>query len=200
MNTALANVFLEAMLAQVRASFQQRRLREPNIVFVDLFLCFVKQYGRTMAKDCKANRQHMAADWHPPEGFDVLIIRLFTGAAFASSTGCKMNDVDIVDIGLCIIKRCGMYGEEYKAWIAREAIRPHIVKTFDTFKTFWAAKITLVNQTTIPAGLHGYGMAAVNDDDSIVSYGESIANFGAAYAATQESVKAQGTTITSMQG
>ena len=38
MNTALADVFLEAMLSQVRASFQQQCLREPNIVFVDLFL------------------------------------------------------------------------------------------------------------------------------------------------------------------
>ena len=46
MNTALANVFLEAMSSQVRASFQQRRLREPNIVFVDLFLWFVEQYGK----------------------------------------------------------------------------------------------------------------------------------------------------------
>ncbi len=40
----------------------------------------------------------------------------------------------------------------------------------------------------------------MNDDDSVVSYGKSIANFGAAYAATQESVKAQGMTIASMQG
>jgi hypothetical protein len=93
-----------------------------------------------------------------------------------------------------------MYAKEYKAWIAGEAIRPHIVKTFDTFKTFWAAKIMLVNQTAIPTGLHGYGMAAVNNDDSVVSYSKSIANFGAAYAATQELVKAQGTTIASMQG
>jgi hypothetical protein len=58
MNTALANVFLEAMLAQVHASFQQRRLRKPNIVFVDLFLWFVKQYGTTMAKDREANRPY----------------------------------------------------------------------------------------------------------------------------------------------
>ncbi len=111
-----------------------------------------------------------------------------------------MNNVDIVDIGLCIIKRCGMYGKEYKAWIACEAIRPRIIETVDTFKTFWAAKITLVNQTAIPASMHGYGMAAVNDDNSVTSYGESITNFGAAYATTQEAVKSQGTTITSMQG
>jgi hypothetical protein len=199
MNTALADVFLKAMLVQVRA-FQQRRLREPNIVFVDIFLWFVKQYSTTTAEDCKANQQHMAANWHPPKGFDALILRLFTGAAFASSAGCKMNDLDIVDIGLRIIKQCGMYGEEYKAWIARKVICPHIVEMFDTFKMFWAAKNMLVNQTVIPTGLHGYGMAAMNDDDSIVSYGESIVNFGAAYAATQELVKAQGTTIALVQG
>jgi hypothetical protein len=200
MNTALANVFLKAMSAQVHASFQQCLLRKPNIVFVDLFLWFVKQYGTTTAEDCKANQQHMAANWHPTKGFDALILHLFTGAAFASSARFKMNDVDIVDIGLCIIKQCGMYGKEYKAWITCEAIHPHIVKTFDTFKTFWAAKIMLVNQTAIPASLLGYGMAAVNDDNSIISYSKLIANFGAAYAATQESVKAQGTTIALMQG
>jgi hypothetical protein len=42
-------------------------------------------------------------------------------------------------------------------------------------------------------------MAAVNDDDTVALYSESIANFGAAYAATQESVKTQGTTIALMQ-
>ena len=45
MNTALANVFLEAMSSQVHASFQQCRLHKPNIVFVDLFLWFVEQYS-----------------------------------------------------------------------------------------------------------------------------------------------------------
>jgi hypothetical protein len=54
MNTALADIFLEAMSSQVHPSFQQRRLCKPNIVFVDLFLWFVNQYGKTMAKDCEA--------------------------------------------------------------------------------------------------------------------------------------------------
>jgi hypothetical protein len=145
----------------------------------------------------------MATDWHPADGFDTLVLRLFTGAAYASSAGYKMNDIDIVDIGLLLIKRCGMYAEEYKAWIAREAIRPQLVETFYTFKTFWADKITLVNQTAIPVGLHCYGMNAIsvinNDDASVISYGESLANFYAAYAAMQESVKMQGTTITALQ-
>jgi hypothetical protein len=200
MNTALANVFLEAMSSQVRASFQQQHLCKPNIVFVDLFLWFVNQYGKTTAKDCKANRQCMAADWHHTDGFDALILRLFTGAAHASSAGFRMNGVNIIDIGLRIIKQCGMYGKEYKAWIACKTIRPRIVETVDMFKTVWAAKTTLVNQTAIPTSMHGYRMAAVNNNDSIVLYRELIANFGAAYSATQESVKSQATTIVLMQG
>jgi hypothetical protein len=46
----------------------------------------------------------MAATWHPTDGFGALILHLFTGAAYASSAGFKINDVNIVDIGLCIIK------------------------------------------------------------------------------------------------
>jgi hypothetical protein len=38
-------------------------------------------------------------------------------------------------------------------------------------------------------------MAAMDDDASITSYSESLANFGAAYAATQESMKTQATTM-----
>jgi hypothetical protein len=56
MNSALADVFLEAMSSQVHASSQQRHLCEPNIIFVNLFLWFVNQYGKMTAEDCKANR------------------------------------------------------------------------------------------------------------------------------------------------
>jgi hypothetical protein len=69
----------------------------------------------------------------------------------------------------------------------------------DTFKMYWTTKITLVNQTAVSASLHGYGMMAANNNNSVVSYGESLANFGAAYTTTQESVKTQGTMIASMQ-
>ena len=110
-----------------------------------------------------------------------------------------MVDCNIVDIGICIIKECGLFAEEYKSWIAQATATPHVIEMLDTFKTFWADKITLVNQMAIPASSHGYGMAAVNNNDTVASYSESIANFGAAYAATQESVKTQGMTIASMQ-
>jgi hypothetical protein len=74
----------------------------------------------------------------------------------------------------------------------------HPSKNQRNFKAFWAAKITLVNQTTIPTSQYRYGMTATNNDNSVISYGNTISNFGAAYAATQESVKSQGMTIAVM--
>jgi hypothetical protein len=199
MNAALMDVFLGAVLVGVRAAFQQRHFCEPNNVFVDMIEWFAQHYGTTTAEDRDANCQRMAADWHPGDGFDALTLGLFTGAAYANATGYLIVNRDIVNIGIRVIKRCGLYAEEYKSWIARATATPHITETLDTFKTIWADKITLVNQTTIPASSHGYGMVAVNNEDTVASYGESIANFGAAYAATQESVKTQGTTIVALQ-
>jgi hypothetical protein len=43
-------------------------------------------------------------------------------------------------------------------------------------------------------------MAAMNKDVLLASYSESLANFDAAYAATQKSIKTQATSLASMQG
>ena len=113
MNTALANIFLNALSSQVRASFLQQR--KPDIVFINMFVWFVNRYGKTMLEDRKANHQQTAANWHPANGFDTLVLCLFTGAVFAGCTNFTMANRDIVNIGLHVIKWCGMYAKEYKA-------------------------------------------------------------------------------------
>jgi hypothetical protein len=70
----------------------------------------------------------------------------------------------------------------------------------DSFKEYWANVIALVNQTAILASQHGYGMAAMDNNALHASHSKSPANFGAAYAATQESIKTQATSLASMQG
>ena len=65
-----------------------------------------------------------------------------------------MDDRDVIDMGLRVIKRCGMYSEEYKNWITRKNKTPPNVETIDSFKEYWAAAITLVNQTAILAANH----------------------------------------------
>jgi hypothetical protein len=137
----------------------------------------------------------MAADWQPTNGFEQLITRLFLGASYASAARYPMEERNIIDIGLPVIKCCGMYAKEYKAWIGIEN-----KQTLDSFKGFWSNAITLVNQMSVPASQHGYGMAAMdNDGGSIALYSKSLANFGTAYAATQESVKSQADSISTIQ-
>jgi hypothetical protein len=83
-----------------------------------MFDWFIMKYGRTTTEDCKENWQRMATTWHPSKGFEPLATRLFIGASYASATRYPMDDRDVIDISLNIIKRCGMYAKEYKNWIS----------------------------------------------------------------------------------
>ena len=54
-----------------------------------------------------------------------------------------MDDRYVIDIGQRVIKRCGMYSEEYKNLIARENKSPPVIETIDSFKEYWADAIAL---------------------------------------------------------
>jgi hypothetical protein len=94
---------------------------------------------------------------------------LFIGASYASAARYPMDDRDVIDIGLRVIKHCGLYAKEYKNWILRENAVPLIVKTIDSFKEYWANTIALVNQTAVLALQHGYRMTAIDDDASVAT-------------------------------
>jgi hypothetical protein len=142
-------------------------MKDPNTVFLYMFDWFIEWYGKTTSEDREANQQRMATDWHPSEGFEPLATRLFIGASYTSAARYPMRDCDVIDIGLRVIKRCGMYSEEYKNWIAWEHVSPPIDETIDSFKEYWSGVIALVNQTAAPASQHGYGMAAVDNNASV---------------------------------
>jgi hypothetical protein len=95
-----------------------------------------------------------------------------------------MDDRDVINIGLRVIKRCGMYAKEYKNWTLRKNAVPPIVKTIDSFKEYWANTIALINQTTVSALQHGCGMTAVDNNALVALYSDSLTNFSAAYATT----------------
>ncbi len=84
-----------------------------------------------------------------------------------------------------------MYAKEYKKWILRENAVPPIYEMINSFKEYWANAIAVVNQTAVLASQHGYGMTPVDDNTLVASYGDSLTNFGAAYTATQETMKSQ---------
>jgi hypothetical protein len=140
----------------------------------------------------------MAADWHPSKGFKPLATHLLIGVLYARAARYLIKDRNIIDTGLCIIKRCGIYSEEYKNWIARENESPPIVESIEFFKEYWADLIVPVNQTAIPATKLGSGMATVDNNTLLMSYGKLLANFSTLYAATQESIKNQATSMAEM--
>ncbi len=73
------------------------------------------------------------------------------------------------------------------------------IATIDFFNDYWAEVIALGNQMAVPASQHGYGMTSLDDNALVTSYGDSLANFGATYAATQETMKSQADTLVAMQ-
>jgi hypothetical protein len=204
MNAALLDVFLANLPKSICDGYNPICMGLPNTVFLHMFQWFIKKYGVTTAEEREENWQRMAYDWQPANGVEQLVTRLFLSTSYPSAARYLMEERNIIDIGLRVIKRCGMYTEKYKAWIGMEnagqLASPRVKQTLDSFKGFWSNAITLVNQMSILASQHGYGMAAIdNDGGSIALYGESMANFGAAYAATQETVKSQTDSLAAIQ-
>ncbi len=87
----------------------------------------------------------MAADWQPTGSFEQLVTRLFLGASYASAARHPMEEHDIIDISLRVIKCCGMYTKEYKAWISMEnagqLVPPHVKQTLDSFNSLSAKSV-----------------------------------------------------------
>jgi hypothetical protein len=59
---------------------------------------------------------------------------------YTSTARYPIEERDIINIGLRMIKRCGMYAKEYKAWIgienAGQLANPRVKQTLDSFKGF----------------------------------------------------------------
>ena len=181
-------------------TYKPIRMKDPNTVFLYMFNWFIDKYGETTIEYREANWQQMAAKWHPAKGFEPLTTCLFIGASYASAAQYPMQDCNVIDIGLRVIKRCGMYSGEYKNWIARENESPPTAETINSFKKYWSGAIVLINQMVAPASQHDYGMAAVDNNTLIVLYTKMMLNFGAVYVATQDSMKSQAASLAAMQG
>jgi hypothetical protein len=194
MNAALSNVFLANLPKVIRETSKPICMKQPNTVFLHMFDWFITKYVRTTTEDREANWQRMAATWYPSKGFEQLATHLFIGASYA-----PLDDHDVIDIGLRIIKRCGGYPKEYKNWILpKNAVLP-IIETIKFFKECLANGIAQVNQTAIPALQHGYSMTPLDCEALVALYGDLLANFCAAYAATQETMKSQANHLVTMQ-
>jgi hypothetical protein len=121
MNSALINAFRDLVLVNFKQSYEKIWMENPNSVFCEMFAWFVAKYSRTSADVREANCTAMALEWHPSQGFKLLVPCLFKVATFANlakhpvPSEDPIPDSDIVDIRICIIHQSGLFVEEYKA-------------------------------------------------------------------------------------
>ena len=141
----------------------------------------------------------MALDWHPSQGFELLVARLFCGATFANLAKYPIPDDDIVDIGIRVLHRTGLFAKEYKAWITLGDDATNSM-SFAAFRAFWETAVNIAAFTATPASQHGYGMAAAKDNALTTLLTDAVNNFGIVYAATQESLRSSNASISAMQG
>ena len=187
-NTALINAFLDFIPVVFKQSYEQIRMENPNSEFCEMFSWFVTKYGRTSAEDRATNRSSMALEWHPSQGFELLFMHLFCGATFANLTKYPIPDADIVDIGIHVLYRTGHFAKEYKTWITRGKNATNSMN-FAAFHSFWETAVNIAAFTATPASQYGYGMVAAKDNASTALLTNAVNNFGAAYAATKESMR-----------
>jgi hypothetical protein len=109
MDAALSDVFLANLPKVICETYKPIRMKHPNTVFFFMFDWFITKYRHTTTKDCKENWQRMAATWPPSKGFEPLAMHLFIGASYASAARYPMEDCDIINIGLRIIKHAKKY-------------------------------------------------------------------------------------------
>ena len=107
MNAALSDVFLANLSKAMHKTYKPIYMKQPNTVFLHMFDWFIMKYGKTTTKDREENRQQMAADWHPANGFEPLAMRLFIGASYASAARYPIDNGDVIDIGLRVSNDAG---------------------------------------------------------------------------------------------
>ncbi len=199
MKSAIIDAFLNFVPVAFKQSYEQIHMENPNSVFCKMFAWFMAKFGCTSADDLKANRTAMALEWHPSQGFELLVTHLFRGATFANLAKHPIPNNDIVDIGIHVIHRTGLFVEEYKAWITH-GNSPTNDMDFAAFRSFWKTDVNIASFTATPALQHSYGMNAIEDHPSAAYLTNAVSNFGAAYAATQESLCNNNASINAMQG
>ena len=168
MNTALIDAFLDLIPVAFKQSYEQIRMENPNSVFREMFTGFVTKYGCTSAEDHASNPNAIALEWHPSQGFELLVARLFRGATFANLAKYPIPDADIIDIGIRVLHCTGLFAAEYKSWITCGDDATNSMN-FAAFHAFWETAVNIAAFTATPASQHGYGMAATKDNESMAT-------------------------------
>jgi hypothetical protein len=72
MNSTLSDAFLVSIPKAIGKTYKLIHMKQPNTVFLHMFIWSFTKYGQTTTEDHKANRKRVVATWHPFDGFEPL--------------------------------------------------------------------------------------------------------------------------------
>ena len=153
MNKLLTKEFLSLVPQLHTKEFKAARLGNPNLSFRDVFQQFLTLYGESDENDRKANKDRMEVNWHPNDGIQTLISQIADGIQYAHFAGQAIHDAEAIDIGICIIMRCGLFMHNYELWQQEHD------KSWLNVKLFKKEQAKLKKKTVRARSL-GYGMNA----------------------------------------
>jgi hypothetical protein len=84
MNSALIDAFLKLAPVAFKQSYKQIQMENPKSIFCEMFAWFVAKCSHTSADNRKANHTVLSLEWHPSQGFKLLVVHLIWGATFAN--------------------------------------------------------------------------------------------------------------------
>jgi hypothetical protein len=124
-------------------------------------------------------------------------MHLFIGFSYTSAAHYPMDDRDIIDTGLCQALWNVCQGVQ-KLDLTQER-GPTNRQDYQLLQGILGQRDCTHQSDCCPALQHGYGLTAMDNDALVAAYNDLLANFGAKFAATQETMKSQANGLVAMQ-
>ena len=156
-------------------------------VFLEWFNNLFGKWGIPTPEDIEINDRRMKAPWDPAtRDFEDVLRQIEDSAIFARLIRKPKSDHDLLNAGLLVVKGCGMFANEVKAW----NLLPEADKTWANFKTFFSEQLLachLAGVSTTP-GLAGYSANVEGSNASQTTASNIEADMAASERAYTESV------------
>ena len=163
MDKALTDRLLQLIPSEYKQEFTLRLQTEPNMRFQDAFQYFVTRYAQADEHDRSENKATMEWDWTINDDFPVIVKRLDDAVLFAAFAESPIPDHEVVDAGMKLLMKTGLFEREYEEWHARADGD----KTWVDFKQFWPAKVQSKRRTQRTARQFGFGGMSVQEQASM---------------------------------
>jgi hypothetical protein len=95
-------------LTEIKRTFGEEIMTNPNMKFKDMTDSFWGTYGRVTEEEVKDNKDRLTTAWQPHQGFEALIAQIETCLVYSHFAKKLITDVELKDAFLICIKKNGL--------------------------------------------------------------------------------------------